>query len=138
MKQTAVEWFAEQLGITKGTLLEKAKAMEREQIICTYDDGTSERHNDPVIGEHYFKEMYGDHIGDVNEMIVPNWVYDNLCYYDLRNPNGVKDTLHEDFGYDKEEIAKIGNYARKGCACDNCFYRRSSMAEFIIKNHESI
>ena len=58
-KQTSVEWFAEQLGITKGTLLEKAKAMEREQIICTYDDAVNERHNDPVTGEHYFKEMYG-------------------------------------------------------------------------------
>ena len=31
-KQTAVEWFAEQLGITSGTMLDKAKEMEKEQI----------------------------------------------------------------------------------------------------------
>lgn len=31
MKQTAVEWFAEQLGITGGSLLEKAKNMEKHQ-----------------------------------------------------------------------------------------------------------
>ena len=113
-KQTAVEWLVEQLipkamsiyDTTTYNVIEKAKAMEREQ----------------------------DHIGDVNEMIVPDWVYDNLCYYDLRNPNGIKDYLEEEYGYSKEEMSKIGNHPRKGCACDNCFYRRSKMAEFIIKN----
>lgn len=32
MKQTAVEWFANQLGITSGTMLEQAKEMERRQM----------------------------------------------------------------------------------------------------------
>lgn len=33
MKQTAVEWFAQQLGITSGSMLEQAKQMEEEQKI---------------------------------------------------------------------------------------------------------
>ena len=43
MKQTAVEWLATYLkGITSlncDEVIEKAKAMEKEQIINAYDDG---------------------------------------------------------------------------------------------------
>ena len=38
-KQTAVEWFAQQLGITSGTMLDQAKAMELEQIEQAFVDG---------------------------------------------------------------------------------------------------
>lgn len=60
MKQTAVEWFAQQLGITSGTMLEKAKAMERRQIItafCTgYDhDGDNYDSAETI----YYEETYG-------------------------------------------------------------------------------
>lgn len=36
-KQTSIEWFAEQLGIKSGTMLEQAKAMHKEEIIDAYD-----------------------------------------------------------------------------------------------------
>lgn len=38
-KQTAVEWFAQQLGITSGTMLDQAKAMEHEQLEKAYKKG---------------------------------------------------------------------------------------------------
>jgi len=62
---------------------------------------------------------------------VPEWVYSNLCYYDLRNPDGVRDVI--DF-YDIEERTKFGTHSRPDCGCDNCFYRRSKLANYIINN----
>ena len=54
-KQTAVEWFAEvtaKLGHVSTYILEKAKAMEKEQIIdATYAA--------PKTGEDYYNETYG-------------------------------------------------------------------------------
>ena len=69
-KQTSVEWFAEQLGITKGTLLEKAKAMEREQIVNAFKEGLkSPYHQDYALitqegqeqtkSGQYYNETYG-------------------------------------------------------------------------------
>lgn len=43
-----------------------------------------------------------------------------LCYYDDRNPNNVLDDV-DDRKY------------KKDCACDNCFYGRTELAEQIIK-----
>jgi hypothetical protein len=57
-----------------------------------------------------------------------------LCYYDLRNPNGVIDYLSNDYGYDDEEIASFGNFPKKGCACDNCYYDRTKLAEELLKH----
>lgn len=51
----------------------------------------------------------------------------NLCYYDLRNPDGYKDL------YDPEDDKDIGAYAQKDCSCDNCFYGRTKLAEYILK-----
>ena len=42
MKQTAVEWLAEivaEMGYVSIDILEQAKAMEKEQIIESWDDG---------------------------------------------------------------------------------------------------
>jgi hypothetical protein len=52
-----------------------------------------------------------------------------LCYYDLRNPDGIKEAMSE------EEIKELEltTKARKNCNCDNCFYGRTKLAEEIIK-----
>ena len=56
-----------------------------------------------------------------------------LCYYDRRNPDF---SIKEEYGYDKEEVEATGNFAKKDCACDNCFYGRSSLTEQLIKSQE--
>lgn len=52
-----------------------------------------------------------------------------LCNYDTRNPDGVITYLTED------EIKEEGltTKAKDNCACDNCFYGRTVLAEYIIK-----
>jgi hypothetical protein len=60
-----------------------------------------------------------------------DWIYESLCYYDLRNPNGVKNVVSI---YDEDEVASLGNNAKPDCCCDNCFYGRAKMAEYIISN----
>ena len=44
-------------------------------------------------------------------------VLSSLCYYDPRNPD-----------YDAENGEKV-----KDCACDNCFYGRTKLAEHILE-----
>jgi hypothetical protein len=48
----------------------------------------------------------------------------NLCVYDSRNPDS--HDLREVLGND---IPK----KEKGCACDNCFYGRTYLAEELLK-----
>jgi hypothetical protein len=62
---------------------------------------------------------------------IPEWIYSKLCYYDLRNPDGVKDVLDI---YDEEEQSKFGPHSRPDCGCDNCFYGRAQLANYIIDN----
>lgn len=51
----------------------------------------------------------------------------NLCYYDLRNPDGIKDdTPYED------ELVLCGEHAKEDCSCDNCFYGRTKLTEFTL------
>ena len=38
-RMTAVQWMARELGITSGTMLEKAMEIEREQMEDAYDKG---------------------------------------------------------------------------------------------------
>jgi len=58
-------------------------------------------------------------------------IKEELCYYDLRNPDGVNsyDLL------DAEEIKEegYGNHKKEDCSCDNCFYGRTKMAEELLK-----
>ena len=57
-----------------------------------------------------------------------------LCHYDTRNPDGVKSYMSE------EEIKEEG-YSDKSkdfCSCDNCFYGRTELAEYIIKLKDNI
>jgi hypothetical protein len=56
-------------------------------------------------------------------------VANNLCNYDTRNLDGVITYLTE------EEIKEEGltAKAKENCACDNCFYGRTPLAEYIIK-----
>jgi hypothetical protein len=57
--------------------------------------------------------------------------YDKLCYYDTRNPDF---QIKEEYGYDKEEVDATGEFPKKDCACDNCFYGRAKLADRIIKS----
>jgi len=52
-----------------------------------------------------------------------------LCYYDTRNPDGVKSYMT------KEEIIDEGYTAtsKHDCCCDNCFYGRTNLALYILK-----
>ena len=43
-----------------------------------------------------------------------------LCYYDERNPNNV---LDDDYDSDRDP---------EYCFCDNCFYRRSHLANQLL------
>lgn len=56
-----------------------------------------------------------------------------LCFYDRRNPDF---SIKEEYGYDKEEVESTGNFAKKDCACDNCFYGRSKLTEQLIRQAE--
>jgi hypothetical protein len=56
-----------------------------------------------------------------------------LCYYDKRNPDF---QIKEEYGYDKEEVEATGNFSKKDCACDNCFYGRSKLTEQLIWQQE--
>lgn len=52
-----------------------------------------------------------------------------LCVYDRRNPDF---DMTEENGYDKEEIDATGNFSQEDCACDNCFYGRTKLAEELL------
>jgi len=64
----------------------------------------------------------------LNEMKIED-VLTNLCYYDTRNPDGVISYLTEE---DIEEEG-LAAKAKDDCFCDNCFYGRTKLAEYIIK-----
>jgi hypothetical protein len=53
---------------------------------------------------------------------IPDWVYTRLCVYDKRNPDYLP--------YDEDDLTKKPT----NCSCDNCFYDRTKMAEFIIQS----
>jgi hypothetical protein len=64
-KQTAVEWLIEQIGWYNLELLsdlrfeiDKAKAMEKEQIIDAYDAGKDDHHHMSYAAQ-YYNETYG-------------------------------------------------------------------------------
>ncbi len=63
-----------------------------------------------------------------------NEIKSNLCYYDRRNPEF---SIIEEYGYDKEEIDATGDFAKKDCSCNNCFYGRAKLAEELFKYKEN-
>jgi len=54
-----------------------------------------------------------------------NTVLSNLCYYDRRNPDGA--LLGEDYGTKLHE-----GKPKPDCSCDNCFYRRTELAQCVV------
>jgi hypothetical protein len=67
MSQTAVEWLFEQvcnldwknlIGDKKKEIFEQAKAMEKEQIIKAFNEGTFAS-DEKVTAEQYYNETYG-------------------------------------------------------------------------------
>ena len=53
----------------------------------------------------------------------------NLCNYDTRNPEGVVTYLTEEEIKEEELTSK----SKDNCKCDNCFYGRTKLAEYILK-----
>ncbi len=62
---------------------------------------------------------------DINSLEIPEWVLDNLCYHDSRNPNN----------YELEEDDKY--HTKKKCNCDNCFYGRTRLANLIVEHFKT-
>ncbi len=58
-----------------------------------------------------------------------NEILSNLCAYDIRNPLWVKSD------YTDEELKEKGyqEKAKENCLCNNCFYGRSRLAEYILE-----
>jgi hypothetical protein len=56
-------------------------------------------------------------------------IREKLCYYDTRNPVGVRCDMTE------EEIKTEGYTAapKKQCYCDNCFSGRTELALYILE-----
>lgn len=50
-------------------------------------------------------------------------IKENLCCYDLRNPDNICDLNEKGFG----------NYAKENCSCDNCFYGRTRLSEELLR-----
>lgn len=60
-----------------------------------------------------------------------NQILQNLCYYDEMNPDCVLDG--EELKEYQEKINKNKKAGHTGCACDNCFYGRTRLAEEILR-----
>jgi hypothetical protein len=67
MTQTAVEWLADELyekfemrgdGILFDEILNKAKEIEKQQIIDAYEDGYSDSDNTFELNKEYYKEKF--------------------------------------------------------------------------------
>jgi len=60
-------------------------------------------------------------------------IVENLCFYDLRNPDGAND--QETINCHKKSLLRDSR--RLGyevtCSCDNCFYGRTKLSEELLK-----
>lgn len=54
-------------------------------------------------------------------------ILNNICYYDKRHPDGA----HASGCFDEDELEACSN--KDTCYCDNCFYGRTKLAEYILK-----
>jgi len=50
-----------------------------------------------------------------------------LCYHDKRNPNYIRDESEDTVNVYEEGLGHV-----KQCFCDNCFYGRTKLAEYIL------
>lgn len=58
-----------------------------------------------------------------------NEILSELCYYDIRNP---------DCTMDAEDIEERKHRKNKSCSCDNCFYGRTPLAQYILELTEKL
>ena len=58
-------------------------------------------------------------------------ILQNLCYYNEMNPDCVLDG--EELKEEQQKIEKKKMAGLTGCACDNCFYGRTRLAEEILR-----
>ena len=57
---------------------------------------------------------------------VPQWILESLCYYDSRNPDNILQ-----YSDHTEEYYTV---FKNNCTCDNCFYGRTKLANYIVDN----
>lgn len=59
----------------------------------------------------------------------------NLCYYDMRNTNGISQFKEnkQAYGLDDDDFQGLGNFSKNECGCDNCFYGRHELANYILE-----
>ena len=61
-KQTAVQWlvmtYNQRQGYIRFEDIDKAKAMEEEQIIDAWNDGICIQDTNDICGEYYYKQKY--------------------------------------------------------------------------------
>jgi hypothetical protein len=58
-----------------------------------------------------------------------NLILQNLCCYDLRNPDNVND---EDEINDHNKLVD-NNFISIQCYCDNCFYGKTDLANELLR-----
>jgi len=61
-----------------------------------------------------------------------NEVLENLCFYDVRNPDGATQEIIDDHSKAlKRDSKRTGHEVL--CSCDNCFYGRTELAKEILR-----
>lgn len=100
-----------------------------------YNDFLKSNFNDNNKSEY---DCISDYLNELKQMItsknIPAWVFENLCYYDKRNPDCTLD--EEEIEDHKEYLLRLSKKLGydKSCNCDNCFYNRTKLAQYILEN----
>lgn len=57
-------------------------------------------------------------------------IYARLCFYDRRNPNGI-------YSYGEPDADDLPQHGLP-CACENCFYGRTELADALLDAMDAI
>ena len=90
-----------------------------------------------VYNESVIDSIIEKHIKALGEFELPSdeEISTSLCYYDLRNADGISQFKEdkEHYGLNDDDFKDLGNFAKKDCGCDNCFYGTHKLANYILK-----
>jgi hypothetical protein len=119
-----LDWFYDTIDHVSSIPIYQRNTKQKSYKGCVKIIAYQPKNNAPELNLPLLPEM-------VFEYDVEKLPYDKLCYYDTRNPDF---QIKEEYGYDKEEIDATGEFSKKDCTCDDCFYGRSVLADRIIKS----
>jgi hypothetical protein len=119
-----LDWFYDTIDHVSSIPIYQRNTKQKSYKGCVKIIAYQPKNNAPELNLPLLPEM-------VFEYDVEKLPYDKLCYYDTRNPDF---QIKEEYGYDKEEIDATGEFSKKDCTCDDCFYGRSVLANRIIKS----